>query len=75
MTNEEFILKIDNDGIEIPYIFYEQLKKLYFNHYFKKEICKYEIVNNNYIILSCYADSFNEKDINNFPEIKFFKYI
>ena len=75
LTNEEFVLKIDIDGIKIPYIFYEQLKKLYFNHYFKKEICKYEIVNNNYIILSCYADSFNEKDINNFPEIKFFKYI
>ena len=73
LTNEEFILKIDIDGIEAPYTFYEQLKKLYFNYYFKNEICKYDIVNNHYLILYCNADSFKETDINNFPEINFLK--
>ena len=73
-TDEDFILKIDIECLEIPYVFYEQLKKVYFNYYFKNEICKYDIVNNNYIILSCNENSFNEKDINNFPEINFLKY-
>jgi hypothetical protein len=36
-NKEEFIIKTDIDGIEIPYSFYELLKRIYFNIYFQKK--------------------------------------
>ena len=37
-NNEEFIIKTDIDGIEIPYSFYELLKRIYFNTSSKKNL-------------------------------------
>ena len=33
INNEEFIIKTDFEGIEIPYSFYKELNKIYFNNY------------------------------------------
>ena len=72
-NNEEFIIKTDIDGIEIPYSFYELLKRIYFNNYFQKKICQYDIVNNIYIVFSCNSSLFTEEDIQKFPKIDFSK--
>ena len=72
-NNEEFMIKADIEGIEIPYSFYELLKRIYFNYYFKKKICKYDIVNNNYLVFSSNSSIFTEEDIQKFPQIDFLK--
>ena len=74
INNEEFIIKTDFEGIEIPYSFYKELNKIYFNNYYKNKICKYEIVNNIYIVIFCNSNNFTNKDIKNFPVIKFLKF-
>ena len=73
-SNEDFIIKSNIEGIEIPYSFYNELKTIYFNNYFKKDICKYEIVNNIYLVISCNSDLYSKRDIQKFPEINFIKY-
>lgn len=72
--NEEFVIKSDIEGIEIPYSFYSQLNKIYFNNYYRRNICKYDIVNNIYLIISCNANIFHQKDIKIFPRINFLKF-
>ena len=72
-SNEQFMIKADIEGIEIPYSFYELLKRTYFNYYFKKKICQYDIVNNNYLVFSCNSSIFTEEDIKKFPQIDFLK--
>ena len=72
-SNEQFLIKADIEGIEIPYSFYELLKRTYFNYYFKKKICQYDIVNNNYLVFSCNSSIFTEEDIQKFPQIDFLK--
>ena len=72
-NNEEFMIKADIEGIEIPYSFYELLKRVYFNYYFQKKICQYDIVNNNYLVFSCNSSMFTEEDIQKFPQIDFLK--
>ena len=72
-NNEQFMIKADIEGIEIPYSFYELLKRIYFNNYFQKKICQYDIVNNIYIVFSCNSSLFTEEDIQKFPKIDFSK--
>ena len=64
----ELIIKTDIEGIEIPYVFYDKLKAKFFNHYFQKEICKYELINHFYIIY-CDSSKFSSEDIQSFPHI------
>ena len=73
-NDEEFVIKSNIEGIEIPYSFYSELNKIYFNNYYKNNICKYEIVNNIYLAISCNSDLFTKKDIEIFPELNFIKY-
>ena len=70
---DELIIKTDIEGIETPYVFYDKLKTKFFNHYFKNQICKYEIINHCYITF-CDANKFTSKDIQNFPNISIVKY-
>ena len=70
----DILIKSNIDGIQIPYFFYQELNSIFFNKYYSKKICEYQLVNNLYVIISCNADSFNEQDIQSFPEINFFKY-
>ena len=72
--DEEFVIKADIEGIEIPYSFYKDLNKIYFNNYFEKSICKYELVNDMFIVISCNSNLFTSKDIQNFPKINFLKH-
>ena len=72
-NNEQFMIKADIEGIEIPYSFYELLKRIYFNYYFQKKICQYDIVNNNYLVFACNSSIFTEEDIQKFPQIDFLK--
>ena len=74
ISNEEFVIKADIEGVEIPYSFYKELNKIFFNNYYKNNICKFEIVNNIYIVISCNSDKFTNKDIKNFPVINFLKF-
>ena len=71
---EDFIIRNDLEGIEVPYSFYNKLNYLFFKKYFTSKICQTEIVNNFYIVISCNSDKFTYKDINNFPEIKILKH-
>ena len=70
----DIIINCSIEGIQIPYFFYQELNEIFFNKYYSKSICKYELINNHYIIISCNADQFNYEDIKNFPEINFLKY-
>ena len=72
-NKEEFIIKTDIEGIEIPYSFYELLKRIYFNYYFQKKICQCDIVNNIYLVFSCNSSLFTEEDLQKFPKIEFSK--
>ena len=71
---EDFIIKSEIEGIEVPYTFYYKLNKLFFKKYYSSKICQTEIVNNFYIVISCNSDKFTNEDIKNFPEINFLKY-
>ena len=74
--DEEFIIKSDVEGIEIPYNFYKKLNEIFFNKYYSKKICQYETARNDiYIVISCNSESFTIKDIKSFPKINFLKYI
>ena len=68
------LIKSSIDGIQIPYFFYQEINSIFFNKYYSKKICQYELVNNLYIIISCDSEKFNNDDINSFPEINFLKY-
>ena len=74
INNEEIKIDSDIQGFEIPKIFYDKLNDIYFNKYISKKICETEITTEFHIVISCYKDKFNEKDINNFPEINFYKF-
>ena len=65
---DELIIKTDIEGIEIPYVFYDKLKSKFFNHYFKNEKCKYEIINHCYVTF-CDSNKFSSEDIQSFPNI------
>ena len=73
LDEAEFVIKLDIEGIEIPYNFYQILKDDIFNDYYKKKICEEEEIYNYYLIIYCYSDKFTKNDINNFPEIQFSK--
>ena len=74
--DEEFIIKSEVEGIEIPYKFYKKLNEIFFNKYYSKNICQYETARNDiYIVISCNSESFTIKDIESFPKINFLKYI
>ena len=64
----------DYEGIMFDNYFMELLKKIFFNKYIEKDICK---VGKNDLITSaiyCYADKFGIEDINKFPKIILTKY-
>ena len=65
---DELIIKTDIEGIETPYVFYDKLKSKFFNHYFKSQICKYEIINHCYVTF-CDSNKFTSEDIQSFPNI------
>lgn len=74
--DEEFIIKSEIEGFEIPYNFYKKLNEIFFNNYYSKKICQYETAKNDiYIVISCNSESFTIKDIKSFPKINFLKYI
>ena len=70
---DELIIKTDIEGIETPYVFYDKLNTKFFYHYFKNQICKYEIINHFYIIF-CDSNKFTLEDIQSFPEINIVNY-
>lgn len=72
--DEDFVIKADIEGIEIPYSFYNALNKIYFNNYYEKKLCQYEIVNNGFIVIFCDSKLFTSKDIQNFPQINLLKH-
>jgi len=74
--DEEFIIKSEVEGIEIPYNFYKKLNEIFFDEYYSKKICQHDITRNDmYIVISCNSESFTIKDIKSFPKINFLKYI
>ena len=70
----DILIKSSIDGIQIPYFFYQELNSIFFNKYYSKKICQYELANNLYIIISCDSDKFTKEDIMSFPQINFLKY-
>ena len=73
LDDVEFVIKIDTEGIEIPYYIYDIFKKDIFNDYYEKNICGSEDIYNHYLITFCYSNNFTNNDIINFPNIKFIK--
>ena len=71
LDKEEFVIKTEIEGIEIPYDFYEIINEEFFNYYYKNNICSNEDIYNYYIIISCYSNNFTSNDINKFPKIEF----
>ena len=65
---DELIIKTDIEGIETPYVFYDKLKSIFFNQYFKSQICNYEIINHCYVTF-CDSNKFSSEDIQSFPNI------
>lgn len=45
LNGEEFIIKNEIEGIEIPLSFYDKLNISFFNNYYSKKICQYDEVN------------------------------
>ena len=74
LNDQDFIIKTEIDGIEIPYTFYNKLNNEFFNKYYSTKICFSEIVNNYYIAISCNSDKFTIEDIKNFPQINILKF-
>ena len=72
----EIIIKSDIEGFEFPLFMFDLLNEVYFNKYYKDNICTNEKVNNvyKYIVISCDENKFSENDINNFPEVSLFKF-
>ena len=79
------IIRPEIGGMVAPWEYYLELKNIFFEKYFENNICK-EIsileknISNNefyneqkmeFYKIECLADNFNEKDINNFPNLKF----
>ena len=69
LNGEEFIIKTEIEGIEIPLSFYDKLNISFFNNYYSKKICQYDEVNYYFIIISCNSDIFSKNDIDSFPQI------
>ena len=64
----------DIDGMEITYDFFSKLNEYFFQTYYDKGICVNEKINfERNIVVYCYADKFKQNDIDNFPELNFFK--
>ena len=74
IKNEDFIIKSQIEGIEVPYSFYNKLNEVFFNNYYQSKICFSEMVNNYYIVISCNSEKFKIEDIKKFPKINFLKY-
>ena len=73
LDDVEFVIKIENEGIEIPYSLHDILKKEIFKGYFERNICGTEDIYNHYLVTFCYCNNFTNNDIINFPIIKFVK--
>jgi hypothetical protein len=71
LDKEEFVIKAEIEGIEIPYDFYGIINEEFFNYYYKNNICSSEEIYNYYVIISCYSNNFTSNDINKFPKIEF----
>ena len=71
LDKEEFVIKTEIEGIEIPYDFYRIINEEFFNYYYKNNICTNEEIYNYYVIISCYCYNFTSNDINKFPKIEF----
>ena len=69
-------IKSDIEGLEFPIFMLDKLNELYFDKYYGNNICKKEIIDKSLslIIIYCYEENFEEKDIRNFPEISLLKY-
>jgi len=74
INNEELKIDTDIEGFEIPQKFLDNLNEIFFDKYYSKKICETEIIIESLIVISCYNDKFTENDIQNFPEINFYKY-
>lgn len=74
IEDEEIKIDPNIEGFEIPKIFSDKLMEIYFNKYIYKNICETEIATEFYTVISCHKDKFNENDINNFPDINFYKF-
>ena len=73
LNDEEFIIKLDIEGIEIPYFFQEILDEHFLNNYYIKNICVKEELYYYYRVIYCHSNNFTNNDINNFPKIQFSK--
>ena len=73
LDDVEFVIKIDTEGIEIPYYIYDIFKKDIFKDYYERNICGSEDIYNHYLITFCYSNNFTNNDIINFPNIKIIK--
>ena len=74
LNEQDFIIKSEIEGIQIPYTFYNRLNFIFFNKYYSAKICINEVINNYYIAISCNSDKFKSEDIKNFPQINLLKY-
>ena len=62
------------DGFQITPEFFQKLNEYFFQDYYSKGICENEMIKyDRYIVIYCYADKFLKKDIDNFPELIFYK--
>ena len=73
LKENEFVFKLDIEGIEIPSTFQEILDEYFFNNYYTKNICVKEELYLYYIVIYCHTNNFTNNDINNFPKIQFSK--
>lgn len=74
LNEQDFIIKSEIEGMQIPYTFYNKLNFIFFQKYYSTKICINEVVNNYYIAISCNSDKFKSEDIKNFPQINLLKY-
>ena len=68
------VLSINTNFIYAPKSFYENIAKIFFNHYFELNICKkerinqYESLND---VIYCHQRNFTDKDLKKFPVLLF----
>ena len=64
------------EGLVFSELYIDILNKIYFDEYFKKDICKTETFFSNpyYIIISCDGYEFGKEDIKKFPKITFTRF-
>lgn len=74
INGEEIEITSEVEGIEIGLKFRSYLDEIFFNNYYKNNICKNVFYKGHYGIIYCNATKFGKNEIKKFPKMIFYKF-